>query len=335
MARNNAIDTFRFIAVFAVIIIHTSPFSNLDSGYIYILFNQLSLFAVPYFFIISGYFWGRKLNKNLVLKSFNHTYRFCIKIFTIFIFWSIFYFFDIVLSGSNDNIGFSITNTYTLFTNDLLKLALEGTKVHLWFLPSLIIAALITAVFLYLKRVKSLIFFSIFLYVYGVVAGAYQLNIDLVESTYYRNGPYFSTLLFVTGVLLNQFKINNKTLKLGILIFVSGTVLHFTEIMSLYIFRGIYPTHDYVIGTYFMGLGISLLAISNSHYLQSVFLSRLGKYTLGIYARHLFVIGKLSTYKKLYLSVYWDVIFILIVTVISLILIWFLNKLPFTNKFVK
>lgn len=60
--KNQGIETIRFIAIFFVIILHTAPFAyptikiGADLSLSTLIVN-LSRFAVPVFFIISGFFW--------------------------------------------------------------------------------------------------------------------------------------------------------------------------------------------------------------------------------------------------------------------------------------
>ncbi|WP_430871731.1 acyltransferase family protein, partial [Escherichia coli] len=57
MQRNYAIDFIKFFAILAVVIIHTFP-SNDQLGYF--VLDNLSRFAVPFFFVASGYLFSLK-----------------------------------------------------------------------------------------------------------------------------------------------------------------------------------------------------------------------------------------------------------------------------------
>jgi len=74
MNRISSVDTIRLLAIISVIAIHTRPFSyNEDSGELYyyldIFINQMARFAVPFFFVISGYFWGVKIRNGADIIS--------------------------------------------------------------------------------------------------------------------------------------------------------------------------------------------------------------------------------------------------------------------------
>jgi len=62
--RIKSVDVIRLLAITAVIVIHTSTFKNIPGDLyenLFIILNQLSRFAVPFFFVIAGYFWGKKI----------------------------------------------------------------------------------------------------------------------------------------------------------------------------------------------------------------------------------------------------------------------------------
>ncbi|MDB5963417.1 MAG: hypothetical protein JWP59_4711, partial [Massilia sp.] len=66
MGRIKSVDVARVCAIVAVIAIHTVPFENAGSPVgstldLATVINQVARFAVPLFFILSGYFWAQKI----------------------------------------------------------------------------------------------------------------------------------------------------------------------------------------------------------------------------------------------------------------------------------
>lgn len=61
-SRIESVDLFRLLAIFCVIMIHAKPFLGSTlfgcgvNNYLGIFINQISRFAVPFFFTISGFF---------------------------------------------------------------------------------------------------------------------------------------------------------------------------------------------------------------------------------------------------------------------------------------
>lgn len=66
--RTQSIDTLKGLAILAVVIIHTEPFLAIqaiknDWYYLGQFIQQISSFAVPFFFIAAGYFFSNGINK--------------------------------------------------------------------------------------------------------------------------------------------------------------------------------------------------------------------------------------------------------------------------------
>jgi len=343
MSRIESVDTFRFFAVLAIIIIHTTAFSPDVSShnqfyiYAYIISDQLSRFAVPFFFIIAGYFWGLKIDKNedFIKVSLKMSKR----IIVIFVAWSLIYLLPLNLNiiaavGIQESINLTYLHTIDLIQHPL-TLIMQGTKVHLWFLIGILSALLISTFFIYIKNLPMLVIVAIGLYFFGVLAKAYSdtpIGIDINFNT--RNGPFFSTILFVTGYLISQRKPTLYWMKYGIWIFSFGCMLHFTEIFTLWVMFGTWPKHDFVFGTYFMGLGVALVALSNHQILQYKGLSKIGHISLGIYAVHYIFVDLLLPIDKASDNIIWEISFIILVFLLSLMATMLLAKNKYTRKIV-
>lgn len=180
MSRIESVDTFKLLAITAIIVIHTTPYSNMPLNeewynHIGVFLNQISRFAVPYFFIISGYFYGAKINSGHEIKTLS--IKILRKLFIIFVAWSFIYSLPHDISHIY-NFGFlgAVQIAYfELMTriSDPITLIFQGTKVHLWFLVGIGFAVAISAIFLQLGLKKSLIIFAVILYIFGLLAKAY------------------------------------------------------------------------------------------------------------------------------------------------------------------
>jgi len=132
MQRIQSVDLMRLIAILGVIIIHTTPFDSSSHDtfyYLKIISNQLSKFAVPFFFTISGYFFHIKYIETNLDSATTSVIK---RIFLLFLFWCIFY-----LIPWNGSVLFQ--DLITRFQTNPYNTILEGTQIHLWFLVSLII----------------------------------------------------------------------------------------------------------------------------------------------------------------------------------------------------
>jgi peptidoglycan/LPS O-acetylase OafA/YrhL len=63
---------------------------------------------------------------------------------------------------------------------------------------------------------------------------------------------------------------------------------------------------DFVFGTYFMGVGATLLSLSNHRVLSNKLCATLGKMTLGIYASHYIFVDLLQPADKLFNHPSWE-----------------------------
>jgi len=294
-SRIQSVDTVRSIAIFAVVAIHTMPFfdtyiwpgSDLDLGH---LLNQLARFAVPFFFVISGYFWSLKTKTPYQIKTV--TKKTSKKITIILLAWSAIYLLPTNLFNSFQNGTLGPIKTIYWNLSDLLahpiRTAMEGGRVHLWFLVALLFCLAISATFISRNMKKSLIGLSIALYLTGLLGKAYADSpIGFHCDFNFRNGPFFGLIFFVTGYALGQLENKKHWLALGFFLAISGSLMHFAELFVLRLLWGTTMIQDYVIGTYFMGVGVALIALSNPQFLRVALLSKAGPLVLGIYAIHL------------------------------------------------
>lgn len=209
LGRINSVDFFRVIASLAVVFIHTSAnqIANLQSNHIVYSssFDSLTIaiefcrFAVPLFFVLSGYFWGLKVysSDNVLNVTKQSAYRVALILF----FWSFVYLLPYDLS-SISTYGFlgPIKLAFWKFQgiiNNPISLVFQSTKTHLWFLISLLWALLISGIVLqfYKRADVFLIVASIVLYVFGVLAKAYvdsPIGIHVMFNT--RFGPFWSLI---------------------------------------------------------------------------------------------------------------------------------------------
>lgn len=343
MSRIGSLDLFRFLAIVAVIAIHTTPFrthcgiENDLYRCIDVVINQLARFAVPFFFVISGYFWGAKVRKGGAPLA--TAWGMASRVLVLFLAWSLLYllpynFAAFLCHGVPGPIEAARRNITDLVQNPL-ALIMQGTKVHLWFLVSLLFSLGISAVFVHRKRIKSLAVVSIFLYAIGVLAKAYAdtpIGIDVEFNT--RNGPFFGTLFFVSGYVMSGFVPSTKWLKCGLSVFCLGCAVHFSEIYLLWRTFGTSPTQDFVLGTYFMGVGVAMASLSNHPALQNRLFCAIGQMTLGIYAVHFIFVDLFEAVDRNVYSPSWEVGYVMLVFLLSVLSSVALSRSRITRRLV-
>ena len=345
LSRIESIDVFKLLAITAVISIHTVPFardsSSLDpdvSKYLAVIINQLARFAVPFFFVISGYFWGAKVKSSDSAASVSISMA--KRVFYIFAAWSIVYAFPYNLSsiGKYGLLGpFKVTYGHL---EDLarhpLTLVMEGTKGHLWFLIALLCSLGISSFLVGKRHYKTLVALSVILYLIGLLTKAYsdtQFGVHIDFNT--RNGPFFGTVFFVSGYFLSKLTPNPSWFSKGVALLGVGWLLQFSEVSLLWKWYGTSPyEQDYVIGTYFMGVGAAVAALSNNAHIGSVVLRDVGRYTLGIYAIHYIFVDLLRPVGKYTSSSLWEIGYTLFVLLFSVASVKLLSKNKITRRLV-
>ena len=302
------IDSMRFIACVAVIMLHCFP----ATGPVKTIVDQAARFAVPFFFITSGYFLAAKLMKQDTPKAYLQYVK---KILILYLAWSAIYFLDPPLRGNL--LMVYQYRLYEFIQQPWEEIWFVGISGHFWFFISLMLTVL-TFMLFRLSRLSYFLLLAGGLYLVGVLAKAYQLTpigLDLGINT--RNFIFFSSLPFALGVMMRtrSWKVRPSA---ALLITGVGVALHFTEAWFL---RTYYATdmQDYGFSTVLMGVGAFLLAKQGFSSLETHRLAQLGKLTLGVYAVHILVAQRLHLLYVEPLVPYWMVVWPVLVLVLSLL----------------
>jgi len=185
---NPTIDFIRLVSILAVVMIHTSTrtieasANNLAGFPLSFILNQLSRFAVPLFFLISGFVL--ELNYSFHRNYFAYLKKRLSRILTPFVFWSAIYFYFI----------------YTHHSNSFLDALLYGSASYqLYFIPTLIIFYLIfpvlhrfrfSKVILLILGIIQIIILSLDYY-FHVITLPYPLSVFLFNYFTFILGIYF------------------------------------------------------------------------------------------------------------------------------------------------
>lgn len=277
--RNSSIDSVRFLGFVAVVLLHAVSQDSKNVNFASIA-DHLTRWAVPVYFIISGYFL-----ENSNRPAFEKWKRTALRLLAIFIFWELIYnIANVFLFG--ETFRFSIIRT----------LQTGGVAWHLWFLTSL---GVCITIFLLLRVVSwsLLLSVSLMLFLLGLLIDPYSqisgfswvLNSVGVESGQLsnRDGPFFGTIF----VALGAFIANREKSLAGInwwLIAVMGLVLQVAEAFVLWNFgEQLFAPHDYLFGTLPFGVGVFMLLNSRDY---PPILGQIGRFALGMYCCHVLVL---------------------------------------------
>ncbi|WP_182026123.1 acyltransferase [Vibrio rotiferianus] len=286
-----SLEFARIIAMFAIVGLHCQmalTYWQWDGvpwiGYI---LNQLARFAVPLFFLISGYLIQPKLSTHPVETLKNYAKP----LLKIWLVWSAIcllvpFRWQVVaeagyLTERQGYWGYLMSNPI----NSLL----EGGLVHLWFLPALVIAVAFIAFLVRIGMTQLLLPTAVLLYVYGVFAGSYITLTELPAPFFTRNGPFFSTLLVVLGYLARQHQWHwsrNNTIRLILI----GMALHFAEAYYLMDYEIAFNSHDFLFGTVIWALGVFMWLLAHPNFGDMPWVFKWSPSILGIYVSHLLVI---------------------------------------------
>lgn len=206
--QSGGLDYFRIAAAFLIVAIHTSPLASFNADADFILTRIIARIAVPFFFMVSGYFI---LPQYLFDKSANRRdlNRHNKKMAAIYIAAIITYLPVNFYAGQFSGMGAA----------DMFRLLVfDGTFYHLWYLPATILG--MTLVFFLSRRLtcKTLSGIVLILYVIGLLGDSYY---GLIADkgwirpfydgmfqifTHTRNGIFFAPVFLVMGAWMSRIR---------------------------------------------------------------------------------------------------------------------------------
>lgn len=224
--QTGSLDWFRFVAAFMVVAIHIYPLSFLSADLDFVFTRILFRVAVPFFFMVSGYFVLSKLQSDrhdapALLKHFLKKallmYALCILIYL-----------PIAL----------LTEPSMGVKTLIVEVLLDGPFYHLWYFPALILGTIITGFLLQHLTLKRTLLIVGGLYILGCSGDSYYgLSTQIPGlkqalegwysiSPYTRNGLFMAPLFLTLGVMLRQFQLRFKHQQLlGITILTCGLMV--------------------------------------------------------------------------------------------------------------
>ncbi len=223
---------YRYLCSVLVVIIHVNLFSDVNFTLNYIFVQILTRIAVPSFFLTSGYFLFEKL-KNKKVKI----WKILKKYFIVYSFVSIPY---IIISIFINKISF-----LEILTNFFIK----GSFYHLWYFPALIISILTIYLFYKFKLLKFIVYFSLFLYVFGCMGCSYfnifaevplikevitWENFYIIRRIFLMGLPFVSLGFFINNNIERIKNLKNSKLLISLILII---ILFILEIAYVYILK--------------------------------------------------------------------------------------------------
>ncbi|MCQ6276847.1 acyltransferase [Bacillus sp. V3B] len=296
-----SIDLLKFFAIIFVVCIHSNPFIRVkiyEDFDINFFIDVFARFAVPVFFVTSGFLIGQKILEGKNINEYFNKYTW--KIVTIFLSWTAFYFiYDILVrlnsyrqTGEKTEIEKYINRFFSL---DTLWYTPNGTPYHLWYLVALIWSLIILYFFIKHKKLNLLLVLSLGFNLVGLLGQSYSVIFDLSKNT--REALFFATFYLTLGYWIgfNLNKIRGNLLRVNPLIYLwlffifSG--LQILESVLLVKKFGFGRAENYYLSTVFLVVSLFLFALTKPNIGKGSWLSKVGKNSLGIYVIHVFFIN--------------------------------------------
>ncbi len=286
-----SLELGRIVAIIAILLMHCQVAMHYaefnGEPWLGLIINQMSRFAVPLFFIISGYFIAEKLQR-APLTTLKTYARPLLRIWLIWSLISLLMPFNFSEFFQQGYLHERLPYWDSLLAQPLNSL-FEGGLVHLWFIPGLVCAVAILAACIHFGLDKAILPLALVLYIYGVLAGSYQQITGLEAPIFTRNGPFFSTLLVASGYLIRQYKFQ-LTFRPAVILALLGMTGHFAEATLLKNHYQLpFSIHDFVFSTVIWGVGVFLMLMAKPNWGRSPQLLNLAQSVLPFYILHLLV----------------------------------------------
>lgn len=200
-----SLDAAKFVCASLIIILHTAPFSSYSSVLNFGFRNIITVVAVPFFFMTSGFLLFTKLNTLQSAEKSSYFKKYIKRLISMYLLWSAVY-FPFVLRDWLKN-GCTVTDVLQY----VKRFFFEGSYSTIWFLPALIVAS--AAVYLLHKKLSLKIIILIALPFYGFAC---------LGSSYYGLTKHIPVLRTVFEVYFSFFDSIKNGLLFGFLFVALG-----------------------------------------------------------------------------------------------------------------
>jgi surface polysaccharide O-acyltransferase-like enzyme len=280
--RNLTVDTFRLFAALEVIILHV----NFDALPVLlpVALRLQARWAVPFFFIISGYYLARQRADSPGSNFGRAIYRMA----WVFGIWALIY---SPLAAYQHDVREVFRRIFTL------PFVYSGTYFHLWFPSSMILGILFLSFCQHYRLEKLIPLASILILLHIFLAGSYDIFDIKFPFEFETARHWVSVPCLALGVWLQRHGPLNRLA--AFLLVIAGLTFQAVEAYLLLTRFSISAyNHEILLGTIPLAFGAASLALSRIKIFEQPVLGRWGKnYSLGIYLIHplmVFLIGYLS-----------------------------------------
>ncbi len=334
---DTAIDYLRMISILAVVMIHTTTKTiqlsnnNLDSVPISLFLNQASRFAVPLFFMISGFVL--EMNYPYHTGYFGYLKKRLSKIFIPYVLWSAIYFFFVfhkksILSFITTALPTGGSSYQLYFIPSLLIFYLLFPYIHFKYkslsqAPSIIIMAIVQFIFLILDYYLhafplfhpfNIVFFNFFVFFLGIFASHHKDKVLFIIKKY-------KIFLFLSAILLT------------VLLYLEGKIFY----LATQDYRMFYSQWRPSVVIYTIIVASLLYYLFTISTKFNLFAKQLSKYSFLVFFIHVMVIEYTWNYwaekilgqtQNYFQQLWFDPLYFLMVVSISFIIAFVIRKIP-------
>ncbi|HTL48313.1 MAG TPA: acyltransferase [Verrucomicrobiae bacterium] len=354
----SSIEVLRTLACFGVVCLHTRPFLDgpfRDSPWYAagVALHAWGRFAVPVFFMISGFFFGNACRENAGEEG-RLLRRFALKVGRYFLLWCAVYavfpdrWAEITLergfkNGLIKTLSWHLADAPGEIAGHFWAFLMSGTQLHLWFLPALLVSVAIIVFFVKMRRIGLLLPLSAAGFVLAAWWGRYEFLVAHGQTFLPQPNYLLSRLGFLCGLVYVvwgwRYGFKKEVPRRGLSI---ACVL--VGIAAMAIEEAAFASRDYQLisdnimpGVALFSIGVFGLALHFPKAGQGTPLERWGIYTLGIYLGHIVVREAVALSKPAIAGLSpwgWEIFFPFGVFFVSLGLAILLRKMPFLRAWV-
>ncbi|MFK8186355.1 MAG: acyltransferase family protein [Phormidesmis sp.] len=262
------IDIFRLIAAFSIIFVHVGTYSSLPL-IVGVELRLLARWAVPFFFIVSGYFAAP-----YVIGEHKRLTDIAARMLAVFFVANIIF---LPLRIYQEGVGSTLHKVLSL---DLLLGGLAG---HLWFISSFSISMLVFYMLLSYdahKIIRALVALSLITLVFVAYHPGYRSSWEFAR--------YITSFPFIYMGMSFRLKNIRLSVQFSVLLICFGILSQNLEAYLLFKSFGSNPLlHNFLLGTIPLVMGVFLLALEIPDSKNTRKFAELGaKYSLGVYIFH-------------------------------------------------
>lgn len=275
------IDVLRLVFAILIVSIHTMAFKSINEDLWIATSMGIARLAVPFFFIVSGYFLYNRINLEKEPKT---TLKHLLRLYVLWVLIETVTLIPVVIS--------SLNMPTRIIIQRFLFMGITGS---LWYISSLIITIFIIAPLLRKDKVVLLLIVGFILYLFGTSGDTYN---GLYENTIlnplikeYKRVFFLpqigitESVLFVTlGASISKYKLNEKIKNAGLLSIISvALLLAETFILNK---TGIAKDANMYLSSIIAAPLIFIWAINYSKNISAKVYKACKEYSIGIYCSH-------------------------------------------------